>query len=86
MVSQSTRELQLATLKTNDELCKIADAMKKGHHDKALEAYKQAIFFAQVYSEIANACIPRSLAKIKGPTGVGERLVVRDPTDITGSF
>jgi len=86
VLSQSTRELQLAALKTNDELDKIADSMKKGHLDKALDAYRQALFFAQVYSETANACIPRSLAKIKGPNGVGERLVERDPMDISGSF
>lgn len=76
----------MATQKTSDELDKIADSMKKGHHDKVDEAYKQAVFFAQVYSETANGIIPRSLAKITGPKGVGERQTVRDPTDITGSF
>jgi hypothetical protein len=82
VLSQATRELQLATLKTSNELDKIADGMKKGHHDKVDEAYKQALFFAQVYSETANGIIPRSLEKINGPKGVGERL----PTDISGGF
>jgi hypothetical protein len=52
--------------------------MKAGNTEAALEAHRQAVFFAQIYSETANASIPRSLEKIRGPTGVGERLPDRD--------
>jgi hypothetical protein len=76
----------LATFKTDGELTKIMEAMKVGNTDAALEAHKQAVFFAQVYSETANACIPRSLEKIKGPKGIGERLLDRETVVSNGAF
>ena len=85
MVTQSTRELQLAALKTSNELDNIVKALKAGDKDMALAARRQAEFFSQVYAETANACIPRSLDPIKGPTGVGIRLKERDDS-VTGSF
>ena len=46
VVSQSTRELQLATLKTTQQLDIITEAMNEGDKDKALNAHRQAVFFA----------------------------------------
>ena len=86
VLSQATRELQLAETKTENELKKIAQAMKEANTEAALEAHRQAVFFAQVYSETANANIPRSLEKIRGPTGVGERLPDRDTINSSGAF
>ena len=86
VLSQATRELQLAETKTDDELKKIVQAMKAGNTEAALEAHRQAVFFAQIYSETANASIPRSLEKIRGPTGVGERLPDRDSVNSNGAF
>jgi len=76
----------VARRKTVEELDKIVSAVQAGDTEQALAAHGKAEFYAQVYADIANGCIPRSLDKIKGPTGVGVRSQERDPTSSTGAF
>jgi hypothetical protein len=69
VLSSTTREMQLADFKAREALDTLLQAAKAGDKDKALEAQKEAVYYAQVYSEIANASIPRSLPLIEGPHG-----------------
>mmetsp|Transcript_11602 Transcript_11602/g.17501 ORF Transcript_11602/g.17501 Transcript_11602/m.17501 type:complete len:233 (-) Transcript_11602:168-866(-) len=85
VLTQSTRELQLATLKVSNELDNVVTALKAGDKEKALEAQSQAVFYAQVYSELANTLLPRTLEPIQGPSGTGKRFREVD-NSINGAF
>jgi len=85
VLSSTTRELQLADFKTRESLDSLLQAVKGGDMVKALKAHGEAVYYAQIYSELANASIPRSLSLIKGPLGAKKRLEERDST-VTGAF
>merc|ERR1712071_236801 len=72
VITMFTRELQLATLKTGNEIDNVVVALRASDKDAALESLTKAIYFAQIYAESANAALPRSLDPIKGPNGVGK--------------
>ena len=69
VVTETSRELQLATLKMSDELGVLAAAVEKNDFPAANKAYEKAVYFGDVYAGIANASIPRSLTQIVGPKG-----------------
>jgi len=86
VVSIKTREMQLALYKTNGALEEAAAAARGGDGDGAVRACGEAAGYAQIYSEVANSLLPRSLDPIRGPGGVGRRPNEKDPTDISGAF
>ena len=84
-MTQSTRELQLAALKTSNELDNVANALRSGDKAKALESLSQAIFFAQVYSELANTLLPLKTDPIAGPLKTSKRFKEVD-NSVNGAF
>jgi len=85
VVTQSTRELQLAALKASNSLDMLATFLKSGDKDGALDAYGQAVYFCQVYSELANSLLPLKTDPIPGPQRTAKRFKEAD-NSINGAF
>ena len=72
-------------MKTSNELDNVAAALKAGNKNEALEAHAQAVYFAQVYSELANTLLPLKQDPINGPIRTGKRIKDVD-NSINGAF
>ena len=72
VVTKTTRELQLATVKTREELDLMSSCLKKDERDEAQKHLDQALFFCDVYVTLANSALPRNM-KVTGPRGESQR-------------
>lgn len=63
----------------------MASALKADDKVKALEAQSQAIFYAQVYSELANMLLPLKTDPIPGPIRTSKRFKEVD-NSVNGAF
>jgi len=89
VLTGTTRELQLATLKMTTGLDKITDGLKRGTEagaNEAMEGWTEAIYYGDVYTGLANANMPRNLEPIVGPKGKATKLVKEAENSVNGAF
>ena len=72
VVTKTTRELQLATLKTREELDLLSSSLKTNNKEEAQKHLEQVLFFIDVYVTLANSALPRTM-KVTGPRGESQR-------------
>ena len=72
VLTKTTRELQLATVKTRSELNLMSSSLKSGEIQDAQKHLDQALFFIDVYVTLANSSLPRVM-KVTGPKGESQK-------------
>ena len=65
VITQTTRELQLATLKTRESLTLMSLDLHRSEYPEALQHYNEAMYYIDVYVGIANEALPMKL-KVRG--------------------
>ncbi|GMH51272.1 hypothetical protein TrLO_g8358 [Triparma laevis f. longispina] len=85
VISKTTRELQLATLKVKESLSLMSLDLKQSNYPEALHHYNEALYYIDIYVGVANAALPMNM-KIKGPKGETVRRRDEDVVKSEGSF
>ncbi|GMH84951.1 hypothetical protein TrVE_jg10201 [Triparma verrucosa] len=85
VITQTTRELQLATLKTRESLTLMSLDLHRSEYPEALQHYNEVMYYIDVYVGIANEALPMKL-KIMGPNGENVRRRDDDVVKREGAF
>ncbi len=89
VITDTTRELQLAEKMMSEELDKLAHGLEKGGDrgaEIAIEGWKSAVYYGDVYVGIMNANLPRTLEPVVGPKGVAGKRFEDVDRSINGAF